>query len=81
MNEDKKELFTKEAKRRRFVRLATIRTNAVLDKLRVLAHCANKSAYSYTEQDVEKIFSELEDEIKVVKSRFKIREKRKITLE
>lgn len=81
METDKKDHFTDEAKRARFLRLATIRTNAVLDRLRVLGHCANKSAYNFTDKDIEKIFSEIEDEIKFIKTKFKSRNKRTITLE
>lgn len=80
MENDQKDKFTKEAKRERFVRLAELRTNLILDRLRVLGHCANKSAYNYTDDDVEKIFGELEDELRLTKAKFKSREKRKITL-
>lgn len=79
-NEQKDQTTAKEAKRQRFLRLATLRTNLILDRLRVLGHCANKSAYNYTDEDVEKIFDELEDELRITKSKFKSREKRKITL-
>lgn len=70
-----------EEKRARFLKLATLRTNIILDRIRVLGHCSNKSAYNYTENDVEKIFDTLEDELKITKAKFKIREIRKITLE
>lgn len=73
--------FSKEAKRDRFIRLATIRTNAVLDRLRVLGHCSNKSAYSFTEDDVNKIFDEIEDEVRLVRARFQSRKKREIKLD
>ena len=76
-----KEQFTEKAKRDRFVRLVTIRTNAVLEKLRVLGHCANKSAYYYNDQDIEKVFGEIDDQLRDVKAKFKIRTKRTFTLE
>lgn len=75
------EQFTEKAKRARFLRLATHRTNVVLERLRILGHCANKSAYSYYEQDVEKIFNEIDEQVKDIKSKFKIRTKRIIRLE
>lgn len=53
----------------------------MLDRLRVLGHCANKSAYSFTDKDIDKIFSEIEDEIQFIKTKFKSRNKRTITLE
>ena len=80
MENDQQDKFTKEAKRERFLRLATLRTNLILDRMRVLGHCANKSAYSYTDEDIDKIFGELEDELRIIKAKFKSREKRKITL-
>lgn len=57
-------------KRERFKRLATYRTNEVLKKLKVLGNCANRSAYAYTEQDINKIFSEIERRVKKIKSKF-----------
>lgn len=59
-----------EDKRERFKRLASQRTNAVLQKLKVLGNCANRSAYEYTEEDVHKIFSELERRIRETKAKF-----------
>ncbi len=59
-----------ENKRERFKRLATIRTNAVLERLRVLGNCANRGVYEYTKEDVEKIFSAIEKKVKETKSKF-----------
>lgn len=75
------EYFTENAKRKRFLRLAQLRANIVLERLRILGHCANKSAYSFSEQDVNKIFNEIEDQLNDIKSKFKTRIKRKIVLE
>lgn len=57
-------------KRERFRRLATQRTNSVLKRLKVLGNCANRSAYEYTEEDINKIFSEIERKAKEVKAKF-----------
>lgn len=76
-----KEQFTDNAKRERFVRLVTIRTNSVLERLRVLGHCANKSAYFYNDQDVEKVFNEIDEQLQDVKAKFKMRTKRTFKLE
>jgi len=57
-------------KRERFKRLGTYRTNEVLKKLKVLGNCANRSAYDYKEEEVNKIFSELERTIRETKSKF-----------
>jgi len=42
--------------RERFLEVAEARTNAILDKIRVLGHCSNKSLYSYTQEEINKIF-------------------------
>ena len=57
-------------KSERFRRLAAQRTNAVLDKLRVLGNCANPYQYSYTEEEVSKMFSAIEGELKRVRALF-----------
>ncbi len=59
-----------ETRSDRFKRLAIQRTNAVLDKLRLLGNLSNKSNYEYTEEDLRKIFSAVETQIRLVKSRF-----------
>jgi hypothetical protein len=59
-----------EDKHTRFKRLATTRTNAVLKKIKVLSNCANRSAYSYNEDEINKIFNEIERSLKVAKARF-----------
>ncbi len=67
-------------KRERFRRLATYRTNEVLKKLKVLGNCANRSAYVYTEEEISKIFAEIERKLKEVKSRFHFLRERKFKL-
>ena len=59
-----------DQKRERFKRLATIRTNAVIHRLKVLSNCSNKQIYDYDEKDIEKIFLEIEKKIKDTKSKF-----------
>lgn len=59
-----------EEKRERFKRLGAQRTNAVLQKIKVLSNCANRSAYEYTEDEVNKIFSEIDRRVKEAKAKF-----------
>ena len=59
-----------ETKRAAFQRLATRRTNAVLQKLRVLGHCANPYAYEYSDDDVRRMFAAVEQELKLTKAKF-----------
>ncbi|MCM1286260.1 MAG: hypothetical protein NC213_07880 [Acetobacter sp.] len=59
-----------ENKRDRFVRIAENRTNRIIDTLRLLTNCANKSNYDYTDEDIKKIFNAIEKEIKNAKNAF-----------
>jgi len=67
-------------KRERFKRLAEYRTNEVLNRLKVLGNCSNKSAYEYTDEEISKIFAEIEKKLKEVKSKFSITKQKKFTL-
>lgn len=69
-----------EARSNRFKRLATQRTNAVLDKLRLLGNLSNKSNYEYTEEEIRKIFSAIDDDLKRIKTKFNSTHKQKFTL-
>lgn len=62
--------MTKESLHDRFVRLATKRANAVLEKLRVLGNCSNRSVYEYSEEEVNKIFSAIGRELNETKAKF-----------
>lgn len=61
---------TQEQKAGRFKRLATSRTNIILDRIRVLGNCANRSAYEYGEADINKIFGEIDRLLKETKAKF-----------
>ena len=54
----------------RFKRLATYRTNEVLRRLRTLGNCANRSAYEYNKEEVEKIFQAINQKLKETRSKF-----------
>lgn len=58
------------SKRERFKRLAVYRTNEVLRRLKTLGNCSNRSAYEYTEEEINKIFLEIERKVKEVKAKF-----------
>ena len=59
-----------ETAKERFKRLATSRTNGVLKQLKVLGNCSNRSVYAYEEEDIAKIFSEIERKVRETKSKF-----------
>lgn len=67
-------------KRERFKKLAVYRTNGVLKRLKVLGNCANRSAYEYTEEEINKIFSEIERKIREIKAKFHFPREREFKL-
>jgi len=69
-----------DSKKERFKRLATQRTNIILKRLQVLGNCANRSAYEYTEEEVNKIFSEIERRVRGVKAKFHFSKEEKFKL-
>ena len=64
------EVAAADPKREAFLRLAERRTNAVLEKIRILTNCANPYAYSYDEADVKKMFSVIEREVRIARGKF-----------
>lgn len=69
-----------ETARDRFKRLATLRTNTVLERLRVLGNCANRQVYEYTKEDIDKIFSAIEKAMRETKAKFRVPNKEKFKL-
>lgn len=65
-----------ETPRERFRRLATSRTNTVLKRLKVLGNCSNTHVYDYDEEDIDKIFSEIEKKVREIKAKFHPPQKR-----
>lgn len=59
-----------ESKHDKFLRIAEARTNKIIDMIRLLSNCSNKTTYEYNEIDVKKIFSALEQELKSCKIKF-----------
>jgi len=59
-----------ESRHERFKRLAAKRTNDILEKIRILGNCSNKSSYEYTEEEVNKIFNEIDKQLKLTKAKF-----------
>lgn len=59
-----------QEKKERFKRLAALRTNGVLKRLKVLGNCSNRSAYDYSEDEIAKIFFAIEKAVKESRSKF-----------
>lgn len=64
-----------ETPEQRFKRLASLRTNQVLERLRILGNCSNPQVYQYAKEDINKIFSAIEKKMKEVRARFNQHEK------
>ena len=63
--------MTTNDKSKRFKRLASSRTSEVLDKLRILGNCADRRTYSYTDEEIDRIFKSIDEQVKIIKSQFK----------
>ena len=59
-----------ETRSERFKRLAVFRTNAVLEKLRILGNLSNKTNYDYSDEEIKKIFSAIDVQLKTIRVRF-----------
>jgi len=72
-----------ESKHEKFVRIATGRTQKVLDSLRILGNCANTQTYEYTKEEVERIFKSIRSAMEEVRHKFaiKINEKKLFKLQ
>lgn len=60
-----------ETKREKFVKLTELRTNKIIETLRLLGNCSNSYMYEYSDEDVEKIFTAIENEVADCKKKFK----------
>ncbi len=57
-------------KREKFVRLAESRVIKTIKDMRLIGNLSNKNNYSYTDKDIAKVISALEQEIKLLKTKF-----------
>ncbi|KKS38079.1 MAG: hypothetical protein A3G49_05210 [Candidatus Sungbacteria bacterium RIFCSPLOWO2_12_FULL_41_11] len=59
-----------ESKNDRFKRVAERRTRAVLRDMRILGNCGNKGNYSYSPDQVRRIFLEIDQAVKEARGKF-----------
>ena len=59
-----------ETKEEKFLRLAELRTNAVIQKIRLIGNLSNKRNYSYKQKEVSELFKAIEKELQVTKKLF-----------
>ncbi len=60
-----------ENRQNRFRRIASKRTDLIIHYLHLLGNCSNKSTYSYTDEEIRKIFNAIDDQLRITKSKFK----------
>lgn len=70
-------MVSENEKKDRFKRVAEKRTNRIIDQIRLLGNCANKSNYEYTNEEVKRIFTAIESELKETKNKFQAKSKNK----
>jgi len=73
-----KQKFT--SKRERFLSVAETRTNSILEKIRVLGNCSNKSLYEYNKEEIDKIFRAIQDKLNETKTRFIVKREKEFKL-
>lgn len=57
-------------KRNKFISLAENRVTRAIRDIRLIGNLSNKNNYEYSEEDVEKIFTALDAEVRALKKRF-----------
>jgi hypothetical protein len=65
------DLYSEEARRKRFLKVAERRTNRALEYIRLLGNTSNKSLYKYEQADVDKIFDTIDKKLIETKAKFK----------
>jgi hypothetical protein len=68
---------TSDVKRDRFIRVVESRVNKILNGLDNLGKCSNKRNYEYSEDEVKKIFREIDRKVKETKLQFQGESKNK----
>ena len=78
---NKEKVDNKKLKEERFRRIASRRVQEILNKMRLLKNCANRSNYTYSDEQARKIIHTIDDEWKKVKLEFsKHKSKKEFTL-
>ena len=59
-----------ETKEQKFVRIAEGRVDAITERIRLLSQLSNRRNYSYTEEQIAKIFRAINRELRSAKEQF-----------
>jgi len=73
-----KQKFT--SKRERFLSVAESRTSTIIEKIRVLGNCSNRSLYEYNIDEVDKIFKAIQEKLSKTKARFVVKREKEFKL-
>ncbi len=71
--------YSSDIKQERFRNVAAKRTDAVINKLRILSNCANTQLYEYTDEEFKRMFGAIENHLNIVKARFRKRKRDKFS--
>ena len=74
------EKVNKESPNDKFRRLASIRTNAILEKLQLLGNLADTRNYQYEDEEISKIFLAINNKLKDTRGKFRKNSQRKFSL-
>ena len=64
-------------KKANFIRIAESRTNKIIESITLLGNLSNPSYYEYTPEQIDAIFSAIQDELDTQKKRFLEKETKK----
>ncbi len=59
-----------ETKEEKFKRIASLRTQRILNDIRLLGNCSNRSGYAYSEEEVSKIFEAIKEKLESTRQLF-----------
>ena len=68
--DDLKERNLMNIKRKKFEEFANRRTNNAINSIRLIGKLSNKNAYEFDNEDINKIIKVLQNEIRLLKSKF-----------
>jgi len=69
-----------ESRQDKFKRLAIQRTNAVLEKLRLLGNLSNRANYDYSDEEISKIFNAIDSQLRSLRARFTVGKRKEFRL-
>ncbi len=69
-----------ETPHQKFKRVAPKRVDRLLHEIRLIGNLGNRNHYEYGQDEMDKIFTAVEEELKIAKSRFSVKRTEKFKL-